>query len=223
MTNSRGSSLALGTALLYIVMRAKRRALTLAALAICLGGVIYMMRATYLDRMNTLADVRGERSANSRLVQGRAALNVWLDNPVTGVGFGGRNYIRVVQRYLEEEDQHVAHNSYLQMLADSGIFAFAIYMWLLFGTIYRLGKVARSAEEADDDDLLQLHQIARALQCSLLAFAVGSTFYSFQQYDFFYILLLASGTCLYLAREHETTASDPEPDSLEALPAETLA
>ncbi len=65
----------------------------------------------------------------------KGALAVARDYPLLGVGFGGINFIIVVQRYLDEENFIVAHNTYLQMMADSGIPAFLMWVGLMWGTI----------------------------------------------------------------------------------------
>ena len=206
MTNSRGSSISLGVAFVLILWRSDRKLLTFCTLVLAAGGAIYMMRDTYMDRMMTLKDVRSEASAASRLDYAVAAFAMWKDHPLLGVGFGRKNYSRLVGKYLGNSDDHVAHNSYLQMLADSGIFAFVLYTGLIFGTIGWLGASYRRMKWGYPD----LRSFPAGLQCSLAAFAVGCTFYSFDEYDLPYILLMCAASWWALERpvEDEETYQD---------------
>ena len=199
MTNSRGASISLGVAFLIMAWHSDRRLLTFCALALAAGGAIYLMRGTYVDRMMTLRDVKSEESAASRLDQAGAAFAMWKDHPLLGVGFGRKNYSRLVGGYLGNSDEHVAHNSYLQMLADSGVFAFLLYTGLLLGTVRWLGASCRRMKR----DNLNLMNFPAGLQCSLAAFAVGGTFYSFGEYDLPYILLMCAATWWALERSIE--------------------
>jgi hypothetical protein len=104
----------------------------------------------------------------------------------------------------------VAHNSYLQMLVDSGIFAFLIYCGLLFGSIFWLGKSAKFVRSVYPGQEL----IPIALQTSLLAYAAGASFYSHQRYDLFYILLLTTAAW-YQIQKTELLAASPEDASME--------
>jgi probable O-glycosylation ligase (exosortase A-associated) len=210
MTNSRGSSISLGIAFLLMAWRSERKLLTACVLVLAAGGAIYMMRDTYVRRMTTLQDVRADESAGSRLDQAAAAFAMWKDHPLLGVGFGRKNYSRLVGKYLGNADQHVAHNSYLQMLADSGVFAFLLYTGLLLGTIGWLGASYRRIKWYDTE----WSAVPAGLQCSLAAFAVGSSFYSFGEYDLPYILLMCAAVWRTLERsiEAEETEVEEEPD-----------
>ena len=204
MTNSRGGTLALIIAVLLILLRSQRKLAAVLIFALGSGVAIYLVRDEYLTRMATLQHYENEESAASRIEHAKVAMRIWEDYPLFGVGFGGKNYAALASTYMEEENIHVAHNSYLQMLVDSGVLAFTIYIGLLIGTFIWLGRSARTAQRMH----LKGHDIPLAIQASLVAFLVGGTFYSSQRYDLPYILLLCaaawhkiSGVAMELSEE----------------------
>jgi probable O-glycosylation ligase (exosortase A-associated) len=188
MSNSRGSSLALVAVFLSIVLRSKRKLGTLLVLTVFGGLAVYSVWDAYMARMSTLQNYEQEASAASRIDHAKAAFAVWQDYPVFGVGFGGRNYARLAGRHLGRENIHVAHNSYVQMLVDCGIFGFLIYVGLLLGTIIWLGVSAARIKRWRAG----YESFPRAIQAALISFAVGSTFYSVERLEILYILLMCA-------------------------------
>ncbi|HLI86853.1 MAG TPA: putative O-glycosylation ligase, exosortase A system-associated [Bryobacteraceae bacterium] len=192
MTGSRGGSIAMLAGLLFVFLRNRRNLVPLLVIAAFLAGAVYLVQDRYLNRMETLENVHAEASAESRLLHASIALKMASDYPLLGVGFGGFNYAALAPRYMDEYDpqllNHVAHNSYLQMLVDSGIFAFLLYGGLLARTIIWLGRSAARMRELDP----AYEAIPLAIQGALIVFAVGSTFYSCQRMDLPYIFLMAA-------------------------------
>jgi probable O-glycosylation ligase (exosortase A-associated) len=188
MSNSRGSSLALLAVFVTIVLRSKRKVGTLLVLAGFGGLAVYSVWDAYVARMSTLQNYEQEASAASRVDHAKAAVAVWQDYPVTGVGFGGRNYARLAGRHLGRANIHVVHNSYIQMLVDCGIFGFLIYVGLLFGAIVWLGVSAARMKRWRAG----YESFPRAIQAALISFAVGSTFYSVERLEILYILLMSA-------------------------------
>lgn len=209
MTGSRGGSLSMLLGILLILRRTRRKLAPVALIAICLGGAIYLVQDQYFPRMATLENVHHEASAESRFLHATTALKMWSDYPWLGVGFGGINYSALVSRYMKTTDRsladHVAHNTYLQMLVDSGIFAFLLYCSMLFYAIRWLGKSATRMRLLHP----QLEAIPLAIQGPLVVFALGSTFYSCQRMDLPYLFLMAAAAWRGIeARAWATASSD---------------
>jgi putative inorganic carbon (hco3(-)) transporter len=198
MTNSRGGSLALGAVLLLVVKRTQRRLASLALVLLTVVGTAYLIRDEYLPRMLTMQRPTEEGSAASRLIHARVAFELWKDHPVLGVGFGGLNYSVLAEQHSKGEVQgHVAHNSYLQMLADSGIFAFIIYVGLVVGAVIWLGVSAKNSKT------VIVRAIRYGLQTALVGFMIGGAFYSSQRYDLTYVLLLCSAALQTILTENQ--------------------
>jgi probable O-glycosylation ligase (exosortase A-associated) len=218
MANSRGGALSLGAALLLIALRAKRKIAAVAVIAICAAPALYVVHDTYFSRLSTITanEETADGSIKARLNHQRAAVAMWKDYPLFGVGFGMDNYKRLAPRYLGYQDDHVAHNTYLQFLADDGIFAFLIYNALLFGTLIWLEKSGRSIRHIRPGK--EVYPFA--IQAALVAFAIGSFFLSRDSYDLLYIMLMAAAAWRTVERELEEPAREALPAVVEnALPA----
>lgn len=213
MTHSRGASLSMAFGMLLIMARSRHKVLAACLLAVAMAPLVYMVKDEYLARMSTLKDFKEERSAASRIDFARAALGMWADYPVTGVGFGARNYIAKNEKYLGYKDEHGVHNTYLQLLVDSGIFAYLIYTSTLFGTIVWLGKTAKHYRLAGS----KRRHLPYAIQAGLLAFAVGGTFGSCERMDLVYMLLMAAAAWHQIERpaEPEEETAVPEEELIE--------
>jgi O-antigen ligase len=108
--------------------------------------------------------------------------------------------------YLGSEDEHVAHNTYVQVLADSGLFAEIVYLGLLFGTTIWLGRSAKRCRKIRPG----LEAYPLGLQTSLVAFIVGSTFLSRVTFDFYYVLIMMAASW-YLVEKSERFRKQPGP------------
>jgi probable O-glycosylation ligase (exosortase A-associated) len=201
MSNSRGGSLSMGLCAGLIAMRSRRKVATISMLAAVTAGAVFLVYDQYVARMSTLSKIEDtssdKGSAFARVIHAKVAIDVWRDYPLWGVGFGGRNYAHVSTRYLQEENETVIHNSYLQMAVDSGTPAFIAYLVLLFGTIFWLGRSAKRTQQVNET----LMSFPRALQTSMIVFCLGSTFYSFQRFDFIYMLIMAAATWYWLEQD----------------------
>ena len=136
MSGSRGGSIALATGILVLLGRAKTETGDVGMpVRRPRLGAIYLVQDAYTARMSTLEAPEEEASAASRIAHAHAAYGIWLDHPFLGVGFGGMNYAAIAPRYGAPDDGHVAHNTYLQILVDSGTLALILFLAAFFGAI----------------------------------------------------------------------------------------
>jgi putative inorganic carbon (hco3(-)) transporter len=212
LTLSRAASLALGVVLGLIAMRSKHRVIVLLVLLAVSAAVTGLIFDRYTARMNTLRDIEGEASANSRIVQIKAAWGMWKDHPWFGIGQGDMTYIELSQRYLGGERGHnIVHNSYMQMLVHCGVFAFLIYTGMF---VYALMWTARSAKRLRKTHP-DLAAYPYALQISLVAFMLTSLAHPRAFFDFSYMVLM------YVAAWYgiEQRLNAAEPQATAAVPA----
>jgi probable O-glycosylation ligase (exosortase A-associated) len=215
-THSRGGALAAGTALLVIAWRARHRVLVGGLLLVFLAGAVYLVRDSFLKRMETIAEASEEASAKSRIILAASAVKMWLDYPIFGVGFTEDNEQELIAKYVpaaykESYQRKVIHNTYLQMLVDAGIFALLLYVWLLLGAIW---KMELSIRRLKAQGRLDAAAVPLGVQTALVAYMVGSTFLSRTSFDFFYILVMLAATWL------EIETRSPGSGSVEVVQAE---
>jgi O-antigen ligase len=168
-----------------IVWRSKNKIMVLVLLLLLVAPALYLVRDSYISRLETITS-HEDSSSQGRLMYWKAAVRMWRDHPMFGVGFGTANFETLLSSYLGKNDTHVAHNTYLQVLADSGIFAAILFTGLLLGTILWLNVAARRCRR----ERPELADYPYALQASLAAYAVGSIFLSRVTFDFYYMLLM---------------------------------
>jgi putative inorganic carbon (HCO3(-)) transporter len=201
-TYSRGAAVALVAVLLLITLRSKHRIVALVSIVLVTAPIVYLVKDTYVGRMATITAPGEESSARSRFEFAQVAIAMWQDYPLFGVGFGQQNYSALSSSYLGYDSHLVVHNSYLQTLVDSGIFAFLIYTGLLFGTIIWLGISVRRARRNSPG--LALYPMI--FQTSLVAFAVSSTFGSREGFDFYYIVLMCAASWYTLQKNGQVSS-----------------
>jgi putative inorganic carbon (HCO3(-)) transporter len=199
MTESRGAAVSLAVVLSLMCLLSKQRFLALVCLTGVLAGAIYMVQDTYVERIQTLQDPTQETSAESRIVYAQAALEIWQDYPLLGVGFGGESARLMQPKYIPGMKDYPSyiHNTYLEYLAGSGIFGAIVYVVLLFGTLGWLALAARRAERIRPG----LGVYPRCMCLSLLGFVIGSTFLSRQLFDLCFILICAAGSWYLVERQ----------------------
>jgi len=210
MTYSRAGAVALAAAFLLIAWRSRHRVVILVALTLVTVPMALMLGQAYIDRLATLKAPTEEASALSRLVLAKAGLKLWADHPWLGVGFGRQNQQLLLPRYMPEWwggfQGFVIHNTWIQVLTDSGIFAFLLYVLLYLSCLWWLGRVFRRSRK----DQSPWAPYAAGLHTSLAAFGVGATFGSRVDFDLYYILI-ATVAALYEIRKNWIPAEEAAP------------
>lgn len=182
LTLSRGSILAMGAGFLYVAARSSR-ALTIVVVAVLATSPIWIPQDVK-DRMaETEVSVEGsddvtlEASSQMRIDTWKAILKVVSEHPLDGVGFLGLGYVLPMtggEMGVEVKDS--AHNTFLRMLGELGIFGLALFVFFLW-SCYRLGDLGLKAARNPFD-----RQLAIGLMGSTLVLAVscwfGDRFYS---------------------------------------------
>jgi probable O-glycosylation ligase (exosortase A-associated) len=195
---SRGAALSLVAVFVWIAIRSRRKIVVVAMLVVIGLGAVAVVGDAYLDRLSTLKDPSKEGSAANRMEYTRAGILMWKDYPMLGVGFGMMNQRWLLRRYTTATGiagdtggpGQVIHNTYVQMLTDSGIFAFLLYIALVLGSIWSLARSVSQHRKWKTG--LEMYPLA--LESTLVGYAVGSTFLSRVHFDLIYMLLFAAAS-----------------------------
>ncbi|GIU74197.1 MAG: hypothetical protein KatS3mg004_1284 [Bryobacteraceae bacterium] len=207
-THSRGGILAAGAGLMLITLLEKRKLLTLTLLAAAGAGLAYLVWDSLSSRMSTLKNPETEASARSRIILAQSAPKIWLDYPFFGVGFTETNQQRLIFKYVPPEyaveySGKVLHNNWLQILVDSGIFAFLLYVGLIVSVTFRMWRRGRASLRAGD---IEGAAIPLAIAVSLAVFIVGSTFLSRTTFDLYYVLICTAAAWTEIHERRRTHA-----------------
>jgi probable O-glycosylation ligase (exosortase A-associated) len=190
LTHSRGGFLSLAAAIGVLVWRSKHRMLALVATLFALPIGWFAMPTEMRERFESIGDYEEDGSANARFRSWAVAIRMATDNPMLGVGM-----YNFRERYLDYQpepnpselagkDIFVAHNSYLQIWAETGTPALLLYLSLIamsLATVWRVRKRARKHFRSS-----WIIDYATMFEASLAAFIVGSTFLNRAHFDLFY-------------------------------------
>jgi O-antigen ligase len=150
----------------------------------------------------------------------KVGLRMVRHNPIQGVGSG--NFQTSSIHYLLEpgklvrddfivDTPKVAHNTYLQVLAELGIVGFTLFMTILLFSLVCAFKAHRAAARAGDREL---DIIARAAVVALVALLAAYFFVSRDYGKQLWILLALCPVMLEIARRElqaRLSAADPAP------------
>jgi len=193
---SRGGFLGLTAGALLMVWRSRQRWRNLARMALIVLPLMVLTPSSPLQRL--LYPNQGDRYAtDERLLLAEAGLNMARHYPWTGVGAG--NFKIYVKAYGDAYEDHVAHNTYISLLAEMGIPGFTLFMAVAVATFVNLERIRRRSL-AEGPPLVW--QTASALQVGLLAYLVAVYFVSSETHKLYWLMVFLSIVLGELQRAH---------------------
>ncbi|MFI9814978.1 O-antigen ligase family protein [Saccharothrix variisporea] len=179
-TFSRGGALALTAAAVWLVVRrvvpVKLVLGGVVALVVVAGGAL-VVAGPALDRALQEKTFIAGTNVDTRGLRWQAAARMVSAHPALGVGPGGfRDHYAAFSRNAEVDEQTpVAHNMYLEVAAELGVAGFGLFAGLLAVAAVSSERVLRSGGRGARREMA-------AVQASLIAVVVASTFLSQQYY-----------------------------------------
>lgn len=137
---SRGGALALVVAGCYAVLHLRRKVLVGGMAALTVAGLLIFVPSTLMDRLLN-PDYGSDVSAEARLDLWNAGLRMVEANPVLGVG--PANFASATEVYSEGHSGQIAHNTYIEVAAEFGLPALALWSAILFVSWNRMRRLGR--------------------------------------------------------------------------------
>ena len=232
MTQSRGGIVALAATFLTAILlsgRFRPRALALVLVVSALGVSYYTLVAPpeSIERISQFTSDGG----TGRTDLWSVAVEMAKDNPVLGVGVS--NFEEVEPRYaassvnLERvefvvDNPKVAHNTYLEVLAELGAIGLAAFAAVVLGPLVLAARAVRTFARAGDGEM---EVLARGFLVGVLGMLAAFLFISAQYEKQLWLLLAVAAALLTVARRSaplEETAPT-RPQSPRAVPGATQA
>ncbi len=186
LTHSRGAFLALTATALWMAWRSGQlfKAFGFLGLLVLLFPVLAPQEV--LERLASIGDTQ-DSSRNARLVAWATAFRMIQAYPLLGVGM--RNFQPRFHEFSGGDPSlgemtKVAHNSYLQIWAESGTPAFVVYMLLLVSVFVACRKVFAIGRARPD--LRWAMDYARMMEATTVGFMVGAFFLNRGHFDLIY-------------------------------------
>jgi O-antigen ligase len=212
----------LGTAwLLAMARKTPKKAILGVVMMIALVATSVAMIPALADRFGSIFDEEkddlGSRAA--RLEHMWDGLVIMAENPILGVGMGQSPGAVYAQHGNSGPHWEQIHNVYLQIAAEGGIIALALFITMMVSEILRLKRAERTLMQGPDAEMVKW---PRCIRASLLTFIVCANFSPVAYNWFFYILLGLSGAALKLlaspnVAEASTAGSSVSPARLRRL------
>jgi len=223
LTYSRGTLLA---GLVLFGMMAYMRLLKphqVLVVVLCMGVLVATFAPGVITRMATLGQMKNlllrtgytyrapDSSAVHRYALNLAAWHVFLDHPIFGVGpghfaeyysvpYGNRiGLIETTRRYL-------AHNLYLETLAETGVTGLACLLAILFVIMHWLWKERRRWEHSHPE----FSSVATAFFLCLFAYVISAVFEHLSYQRYFWLLVALSSAAARIVHAQHDTRSDGE-------------
>jgi O-antigen ligase len=197
-----------------VTLRGGRRVAALAALAVIGTGVsIHQFAAREADQAGqyTLAD-----SEDSRYELWRAARAVFDAHPILGIG--SRRFSEYAREYApisHDNRGKVAHNTYLEVAADTGILGTLTFVLMLLTTLRSLSRAR--LRTATGDGLAET-QVAGfvTLGCIIFRATLDAKVYD---WSFYYLVVIAIATAALASRSASAVPATAKASPTPALPA----
>ena len=191
LTGSRGGMLGLLASLSIISLKYSKKWIKI--------GIIFAFSAAFIwqggdlmqSRVQTLEAYQTDHSAEERIEAWKAAIKMVEAHPFTGVGLASMG--QAYPFFSNYQYVRVAHNTFFQLSAESGMIAGLSFLFLIG---YPIKKLWHPKKEGASQGLKKyntnkfLFALREACLSSIVGFAVCAMFLSLQEYEMFYYLII---------------------------------
>lgn len=179
-TESRQTFLALLFYVVYIFLTSNRKIILATAVSLLVIVGLNFVPSTYSDRMATIQDYEEDSSAIGRLEIWKAAVDVWRDYPLLGVG--GRNLYLIADRYTSHV--RVTHNTFFQILSEEGLVGILLFASLMGLAVLNLSKMIKKYRPPSANE--EIYHYASIARLSLFGVLVCCFFQNKAEHEFLY-------------------------------------
>jgi len=180
-TQSRGGLVAAGVALVAALVFFKRRGTVLATVAVIVVGSAAWF-ATSPSAFHRVSDFNGGGTGRTELWT--VGWRIYQENPVLGIGLNNfrvesNRYVRRPGKLefvnLISERPDVVHNTYLQLLVETGVIGLALFLGVIAACLRAAWLAARRFEALGDD---RLGNLSRSVLVACIGMVSASFFLS---------------------------------------------
>ncbi|OAG27000.1 hypothetical protein TH606_09235 [Thermodesulfatator autotrophicus] len=193
LTASRGGLLGAGLVSLLAGLRSPKKIIGVALIPAFIIAYVWQGGSVIKQRAQTIKTYEEESSARARLEAWEAGLKMLMDNPLTGVGLAsfGQAF-----PFYSDKTPRMAHNTFVQIAAESGIFAGLFYILFMFCCVWGLFKYRNYFLR----DSLEYY-LCDAVLVSLCGFLACSLFLTLNGFEIQFYLAILANTLIYLAQK----------------------
>jgi putative inorganic carbon (HCO3(-)) transporter len=194
---SRGGFLGLIAAFIYVLWRSRQRTRNVVIVACLIVPLSILAPISPLGRLLSPTRSDGEAS-DSRYVLWDAGLRMFQENWLTGIGVGNFKALSTSYQESGKTVQAIAHNTYIQLGAELGIFGLLAFVGTLVAAFVSLRKTATLALRLRAS---LLYHSAGGIQGGLIGYAVGAFFVSAEYQRLLWFMIFVSISLATLTRQ----------------------
>lgn len=188
-SQSRGAFLAVAAMALFTWLKSQNKIVSGLLLVALLPLAIGFMPDSWTSRMNSIGTYKEDASAMGRINAWTMAFNVANDRPLVGGGFELYT-ARVFAKYAPDPtDVHAAHSIYFQILGEHGYVGLALFLSIGLFAWSCARRIIRASGSKPEHAWFA--SLARAMQVSLVGYAVGGAFINIGYWEIPYYEVIA--------------------------------
>ena len=152
LTFSRGAWLGWGASMVYLAVTTKKWKYI--AVISALTTTCVLVAPSLRSRLLTISQPLSDQSISERVQLLKSSLQLGLENPVLGVGYGRGRLKESLRSRLEGtvlEDSPIwhTHNVYVELFAETGLLGLLSFLWLIGQTLLRVSQAAIRCDGAE--------------------------------------------------------------------------
>jgi O-antigen ligase len=183
---SRGGFVGMVAASLFVVARAKRRFRSLVIVTAVILPLMVVAPSSPLTRIFN-PDQFDIYSADHRMDLAAAGMRMFQSHLLTGIGPG--NFKPMLERFADLDEQHIAHNTYVSVMAEMGVPGILLFAAVILATFVSLERVRRATLLRGP---LLIGHTAEALQVCLVGFLAAAFFVTAENHRLFWLIIFIS-------------------------------
>ncbi len=198
LTASRGGLIGLGMIAFCSFFFIKRKFLAIVFVFLLAFFYVWQAGDVMKQRSDTIQEYKQESSAEQRIKAWKGGLKMILKYPFTGVGLG--SFITALPDFYPTNPR-VAHNTFIQFTAESGLLAGFSYLMIIFFFYKNAFKVRKILLNSTNNSDIYFLNVANSI--SFTGLIACSLFLSLNFYEvFFYLLLINNSLAVITEREY---------------------
>ena len=186
-SQSRGALLAIGASTLFLWWRGRNRFSGGIFMIVTALSLLAFMPDTWSDRMDSITDYQGDRSAMGRISAWWNAWNLAFHYPF-GVGFDAARPELFAIYSPYPDFVHAAHSIYFQILGNHGFIGLFLFVLMWAATWHSAGWLRTHGSKIEAAKWCA--DLGSMCQVSLLGYAVGGAFLSLAYFDLPYNIMV---------------------------------
>jgi probable O-glycosylation ligase (exosortase A-associated) len=184
-SHSRGAVVAAGAMAVFLWCRSGYKLLPAAVMVVLGTAAMSFMPSIWETRIASIQTYELDQSVQGRFSAWQTARNVASER-LTGGGFGMWTREVFTAYNPEARSVHAAHSIYFQVLGEHGVIGLMLFLSIWLTTWVGAGRLIKHAR--GEPQTQWLADLAGMVQVSLVAYAVGGSFYSLAYFDLPYDL-----------------------------------